>query len=71
MVCVKCKIKNHRKSAQPSWTCTLTPKSVKNQNSRKFQISFYTTLKNKWYHAKVLPKGFHLIGDNIEFRRQT
>ena len=46
----------------------LTPKSVKNQNSN---VIFFLTLKNKKYHAKVLPKRFHLNGHTIEIYRQT
>ena len=34
-------------------------------------MSFCEILKNKWYHAKVLLKSFHLIGYNVGFRPQT
>ena len=37
----------------------------------KSQISFRKILKNKWYHAKVLLKRFHLNGHTIGFRQQT
>ena len=32
---------------------------------------FCKILKNKWYHAKVLLKRFHLNGHTIGFRQQT
>ena len=47
----------------------LTPKSATNQE--KSQIEFCKLLKNKWYHAKVLLKRFHLNGHTIGFRPQT
>ena len=37
----------------------------------KSQISFCKILKNKWYHAKVLLKRFHLNGHTIGFCQQT
>ena len=49
----------------------LTPKSAKHQISRKTQIIFCKILKNKWYHANVLPKRFHLNGHTMGFRQQT
>ena len=36
----------------------------------KSQISFCKILKNKWYHAKVLLKRFHLNGHTIGFHQQ-
>ena len=36
----------------------------------KSQNSFCKILKNKWYHAKVLLKRFHLNGDTIGFCQQ-
>ena len=46
----------------------LFPKSATYQiQQQKFKISFSKTLKNKCYHAKVLPKRFHLNGDIIRF----
>ena len=32
---------------------------------------FSKILKNKWYHAKVLLKRFHLNGHTIGFHQQT
>ena len=37
----------------------------------KSQISFCKILKNKWHHAKVMQKRFHLNGHTIGFRPQT
>ena len=48
-----------------------TPKSPKNPNLKKSQILFCKILKNKWYHAKVLPKRFHLNSHTIGFSPQT
>ena len=53
------------------WVKPYAPKRPKNQNSIKSQISFCKILKNKWYHAKVLPKRFHLNGHTIGFHPQT
>ena len=53
---------------QTKETCTSgTFKCLKS----KFQILFYKILKNKWYHAKVLLKRFHLNGHIIGFHPQT
>ena len=49
----------------------LTPKGTNNQIPRKSRISFCKILKNKWYHAKVLLKRFHLNGHTIGFHQQT
>ena len=38
------------------------------QNSK---FHFCIILKNKWYHAKVLLKRFHLNGHTTGFRQQT
>ena len=37
----------------------------------KLQILCCKILKNKWYHAKVLLKRFHLNGHTMGFCRQT
>ena len=37
------------------------------QECQKFPNSFCKILKNKWYHAKVLPKRFYLNGHTIGF----
>ena len=50
---------------------SLTLKSANNQNSRKIPHFICKTLKNKWYHAKVLLKRFHMNGHIIGFRQQT
>ena len=42
--------------------------NIKNQEN---SISVCEILKNKWYHAKVLPKRFYLNGHTIGFRSQT
>ena len=47
---------------------SLSSKSVKYQN---LKISFCKNIENKWYHAKVLLKRFHLNGHTIGFRPQT
>ena len=35
------------------------------------KFRFNKTLKNKWHHAKVLPKRFHFNGHTIGFHPQT
>ena len=47
------------------------PRVPKKKIHKKFQISFCKILKNKWYHAKVLLKRFHLNGHTIGFHPQT
>ena len=49
----------------------LIPKSAKDKIHRKSQILFSKILQNKWYHAKVLLKRFHLNGHTIGFYQQT
>ena len=50
----------------------LTPKRVLNiKIQEKSQILFCKILKNKWYHAKVLMKRFHLNGHTMGFHPQT
>ena len=44
---------------------------LKGAIQEKSQILFCIILKNKWYHAKVLPKRFHMNGHTIGFRPQT
>ena len=51
---------------------TITPKAVQNiEIQEMYQILFCKMLKNKWYHAKVLLKRFHLNGHTIGFHPQT
>ena len=47
------------------------PRVSKIKIQEKFHISFCKILKNKWHHAKVLPKRFHLNGHTIGFHSQT
>ena len=49
----------------------LTSNSAKHHIQEKFQNLFCKMLKNKWYHAKVPLKRFHLNGHTIGFRPQT
>ena len=49
----------------------LLPRVPRIKIQEKSQISFCNILKSKWYHAKVLQKGFHLNGHAIGFRQQT
>ena len=47
------------------------PRVPNTKTEEKSQISFCKIWKNKWYHAKVLLKRFHLNGHTIGFRPQT
>ena len=62
----------HIKVQHVSYLNSLTPMGANNENSRKIpNFVWYLILKYKWYHAKVLPKRFHLNGHTIGFRRQA
>ena len=48
---------------------TLNSQDIKIQE--KSQILFCKLLKNKWKHAKALPKRFHLNSHTVGFRQQN
>ena len=65
----KCGIKSCFSNRKEKWPRECQKSNIKIQE--KAQISFVKYRRNKWHHAKVLLKGFHLNGRTIGFQQQT